>query len=272
MIWYGAGEAKIDRSGILGGKLTRDLYPKRKGQRSWDVHKDRSTSDGFSMCRRSRVSVILLWVSIASALTFFSRRSFIRFAIHHEALSTSIDKMAEPGKQATVYIVDVGSSTGDCNNGRMESDLDYGMKYVWEKIAGILAANRVGLGVGVLGLRTDETNNPLDSDEDYINIGWLPRRNCTSLCSFALRSMNNISNFMGSRFERTWTNPNEPPHGSKEQDHTQRHRIWRCNIRDRCCCPHNREFHQTEEWETGEIPAKGCSCHKWPRANGWQRP
>ena len=89
--------------------------------------------------------------------------------------------MTEPGKQATVYIVDVGASTGDCNGGRTESDLDYGMKYVWEKIAGILAANRVGLSVGVLGLRTDETDNPLASDEGYENIGWFCTNNMFSV-------------------------------------------------------------------------------------------
>jgi len=38
-------------------------------------------------------------------------------------------------KQATIYIVDLGASTGECHNGRVESDLDYGMRYVWDKLA-----------------------------------------------------------------------------------------------------------------------------------------
>ncbi|KAF4629482.1 hypothetical protein G7Y89_g8662 [Cudoniella acicularis] len=73
-------------------------------------------------------------------------------------------------KQATVYIVDQGQSTREIHNGRTESDLQYGMRYVWEKIALTMAANRVTWGVGVLGLRNDETNIPLDDPEGYENI------------------------------------------------------------------------------------------------------
>jgi hypothetical protein len=72
--------------------------------------------------------------------------------------------MAEPSKQATIYIVDLGSTMGDCHNGRTETDLDYGMRYIWDKIATTMAANLKGGNLGVLGLRTDETNNPLDED------------------------------------------------------------------------------------------------------------
>ena len=37
-------------------------------------------------------------------------------------------------KEATVYIVDLGRSMSEKHGGRQESDLDYAMKYVWEKI------------------------------------------------------------------------------------------------------------------------------------------
>lgn len=37
-------------------------------------------------------------------------------------------------KEATVYIVDVGKSMGEINNGRELSDLDWAMLYVWDKI------------------------------------------------------------------------------------------------------------------------------------------
>lgn len=37
-------------------------------------------------------------------------------------------------KEATIYIVDVGSSMGKKCNGRQESNLDWAMNYVWEKI------------------------------------------------------------------------------------------------------------------------------------------
>lgn len=49
----------------------------------------------------------------------------------------------------------------ECHNGRVESDLDYGMKYVWNKIAGIMSENKTSLAVGVVGFRTDDTDNKL---------------------------------------------------------------------------------------------------------------
>jgi ATP-dependent DNA helicase 2 subunit 2 len=47
------------------------------------------------------------------------------------------------------------------------------MRYVWEKIAMTLSANRVGWLVGVVGFRTDRTEHQLDSEE-YENI-WVMR-------------------------------------------------------------------------------------------------
>lgn len=44
----------------------------------------------------------------------------------------NIKTMAE--KEATVYIVDVGKSMGQKNNGRQQSDLDWAMLYIWDKI------------------------------------------------------------------------------------------------------------------------------------------
>ena len=40
--------------------------------------------------------------------------------------------MADKG--TTVYIVDLGKSMGEKNGGRKETDLDWAMTYVWEKI------------------------------------------------------------------------------------------------------------------------------------------
>jgi len=37
-------------------------------------------------------------------------------------------------KEATVYIVDVGLSMGEKHSGRTESDLEWAMNYVWDKI------------------------------------------------------------------------------------------------------------------------------------------
>ncbi|EHA53989.1 hypothetical protein MCOR27_006885 [Pyricularia oryzae] len=78
-------------------------------------------------------------------------------------------------KEATVYIIDLGSSMGDCNNGRTESDLDWSMRYVWDKLCTTTAASRKTWQVGVVGVRTDVTDNPLDDagEKGYNNISVL---------------------------------------------------------------------------------------------------
>ncbi|CAH0016518.1 unnamed protein product [Clonostachys rhizophaga] len=79
--------------------------------------------------------------------------------------------MAE--KEASIFIIDLGSSMAQSNHGRSESDLDWSMRYVWDKITDTVSANRKTLCVGVVGLRTDETNNKLQEDEGYENISVL---------------------------------------------------------------------------------------------------
>jgi len=37
-------------------------------------------------------------------------------------------------KEATVYIVDMSKSMGEKNHGREETDLEWAMRYVWDKI------------------------------------------------------------------------------------------------------------------------------------------
>ena len=48
-------------------------------------------------------------------------------------------------KEATVYIVDMGASMGEKRNGRKESDLDWAMTYVWEKITSTVGTWRLSL-------------------------------------------------------------------------------------------------------------------------------
>ncbi|CAN8097257.1 unnamed protein product [Discula destructiva] len=87
-------------------------------------------------------------------------------------------------KQATVYIVDLGPSMGDCHNGRTESDLDWGMRYMWDKITTTAQAARKTWSVGVLGVRTDETKNRYAEDENnkgYDNIAVLKELGPVSL-------------------------------------------------------------------------------------------
>jgi hypothetical protein len=50
-------------------------------------------------------------------------------------------------KEATVYIVDVGASMGECHGGRSESDLDWVMKYVWDKITTTVCLELIGSDV-----------------------------------------------------------------------------------------------------------------------------
>ncbi|KAJ2895810.1 hypothetical protein MKZ38_006164 [Zalerion maritima] len=76
-------------------------------------------------------------------------------------------------KEATVYILDLGSTMGDCNSGRVESDLTWSMRYVWDKIGTTVAASRKTWCVGVIGLRTTDTFNPLQEDDGYDNISIL---------------------------------------------------------------------------------------------------
>ncbi|KAG5297257.1 Ku family DNA helicase [Histoplasma ohiense] len=76
-------------------------------------------------------------------------------------------------KEATVYIVDVGKSMGECHNGRSISDLDWAMRYIWDKITTTVATGRKTATLGVIGLKTDDSNNPLwekDEEESYANI------------------------------------------------------------------------------------------------------
>ena len=89
--------------------------------------------------------------------------------------------MAE--KEATVFILDLGSTMAQTHSGRSESDLDWGMQYVWDKITDIVAASRKTLCVGVVGLRTDETSNKLDADDGYENISVLQELGPMSMSS-----------------------------------------------------------------------------------------
>ncbi|KAI0386091.1 ATP-dependent DNA helicase II subunit 2 [Hypomontagnella monticulosa] len=95
-------------------------------------------------------------------------------------------------KEATVYIIDLGSSMGDCHHGRIESDLDWGMRYVWDKITTTVAASRKTWTVGVVGVRTDESKNPLHDQEGdgYENISILQELGPMNLTT--LRSLQDL--------------------------------------------------------------------------------
>lgn len=41
-------------------------------------------------------------------------------------------------KEATIFVVDISLSMGKCHEGRDQSDLDWGMRYVWDRIASVV--------------------------------------------------------------------------------------------------------------------------------------
>ena len=73
-------------------------------------------------------------------------------------------------KEATVYIVDVGLSMGRKNHGRQQSDLDWAMKYIWDKITSTVATDRKTTTLGVIGLRTVGTSNELSGEDSFSHI------------------------------------------------------------------------------------------------------
>ncbi|KAJ5289977.1 Heme/steroid binding protein [Penicillium atrosanguineum] len=76
--------------------------------------------------------------------------------------------MAE--KEATVYIVDVGKSMGKRRHGRLVTDLEWAMQYVWDKITTTVATGRKTATLGVVALRSDDTSNELAGDPSFSNI------------------------------------------------------------------------------------------------------
>lgn len=86
----------------------------------------------------------------------------------HQTILGALNNMA--GKEATVYIVDCGRTMGEHSHGHKESNLDWALQYVWDKITTTIATGRKTLLAGVVGLRTDASQNDLSSEEDYQHI------------------------------------------------------------------------------------------------------
>ncbi|KAL4906624.1 hypothetical protein BDW74DRAFT_150835 [Aspergillus multicolor] len=76
-------------------------------------------------------------------------------------------------KEATVYIVDVGKSMGQRRNGRDITDLEWAMKYVWDCITNTVATGRKMAMLGVIGLKTDGTDNELGDESHFSHISVL---------------------------------------------------------------------------------------------------
>ncbi|RDW57523.1 ATP-dependent DNA helicase 2 subunit KU80 [Aspergillus mulundensis] len=76
-------------------------------------------------------------------------------------------------KEATVYIVDVGKSMGQRRNGRDITDLEWAMKYIWDCITNTVATGRKMAMLGVIGLKTDGTDNELGDESHFSHISVL---------------------------------------------------------------------------------------------------
>lgn len=76
-------------------------------------------------------------------------------------------------KEATVYLIDVARSMGKKHSNREQSDLDWALKYFWDKITDIVATGRKTLQVGIVGLGTDGTSNNMQDEDSYRHISVL---------------------------------------------------------------------------------------------------
>jgi hypothetical protein len=48
------------------------------------------------------------------------------------------------GKEATIYILDLGKSMSEKRHGRQQSDLDWALEYVWDKITNTVSRRSFG--------------------------------------------------------------------------------------------------------------------------------
>ncbi|KAK6511954.1 ATP-dependent DNA helicase II subunit 2 [Arthrobotrys musiformis] len=77
-------------------------------------------------------------------------------------------------KQATVYVVDLGASMDALNTGRSETDLEYTLRYLWDRITTTVSNGRKTDTIAVVGFRTDGSDNGLvQNDDNYTNISVL---------------------------------------------------------------------------------------------------
>ncbi|KAI2481938.1 ATP-dependent DNA helicase II protein [Pyrenophora tritici-repentis] len=76
------------------------------------------------------------------------------------------------GKEATVFILDLGQSMGEKRHGRDQTDLDWALEYVWNKITTTVATGRKSSLMSVIGCRTDESDlaGTMEESEGYENI------------------------------------------------------------------------------------------------------
>ncbi|EXJ82161.1 hypothetical protein A1O1_08230 [Capronia coronata CBS 617.96] len=72
-------------------------------------------------------------------------------------------------KEATIYVIDLAKSMGEKHAGRSISDLDWALQYVWDKITSAVFTGRKTLQIGIVGVGTDHTSNPMAKGADGYN-------------------------------------------------------------------------------------------------------
>lgn len=75
-------------------------------------------------------------------------------------------------KEATVYVIDVSQSMGIQSPNRTQSDLDWSLQYVWDKITNTVFTGRKTLHIGIVALGTDSTvlSEDLRNEDAYQHI------------------------------------------------------------------------------------------------------
>ncbi|RPA99664.1 SPOC domain-like protein [Choiromyces venosus 120613-1] len=74
-------------------------------------------------------------------------------------------------KQATVYVIDLGPTLSRKHPSRGGvSDLDWTLTYIWDRITATISTGRKTDVIGVVGFRTENTDNSMASADGYENI------------------------------------------------------------------------------------------------------
>ncbi|KIV88422.1 hypothetical protein PV10_08108 [Exophiala mesophila] len=75
-------------------------------------------------------------------------------------------------KEATVYVIDVAHSMGRQSPNRTQSDLEWSLQYVWDKITNTVFTGRKTLHIGIVALGTDATSlsDDLQNEDAYQHI------------------------------------------------------------------------------------------------------
>jgi hypothetical protein len=138
-------------------------------------------------CRRAKTKRFWLAssqiVNLAFSL-FLHDLSFDSSTFKHFHFVCYLTKNGKMSKEATVYVLDLGATMGECHSGRVETDLQYAMRYVYHKMADNMSSTRTTLSTGVIGFRTDGTANPSDTEEGYENITVLQPLGPLSMAQF----------------------------------------------------------------------------------------